>query len=147
MSTDRSAELQDLLNTPLDEVPTEAPLINATTELKLVDAKVEANKGGDGNNLNMKWALTTPVQSIDGRTVTPGAYGSMFYHTVSLKKTEKYNPAENLARLKEALTGSKQGTFGAPEQYIGQTVMAVLKAEKSDQYGDSTRISKFIKRG
>jgi len=144
---DRTQELNDLLNKPLDEVPTDMPLLNCTAEIRLDAAKVEANKNGDGSNLNLQFGLTTPATSITGQVVAPGAYGSRFYHTISLKTTEKYNPAENLARLKQALTGSKVGTFGAPEQYIGTTVMAVLKPEKSEQFGDRTTISRFVKKG
>lgn len=144
---DKSQELNDLLNRPLDEVPTDMPLINATAELRLDDIKVSDNKSGDGSNLNCVFGLTTPVQAVSGQMVNPGAYGSKFYHTISLKTTEKYNPAENLARLKQALTGTKAGTFGAPEQYIGSTCMAILKVEKSDQFGDRTTISRFVKKG
>lgn len=144
---DTAQELNDLLNRPLDEVPTEMPLFNTTTELRVDSIKIEDNKAGDGKNMNIVFSLTSPTQSIDGKTVAPGAFGSRIYHTIALKTTEKYNPAENLARLKLALTGSKAGTFGAPEQYIGTTVMAVLKPEKSDQFGDRTTISKFVKKG
>lgn len=140
-------ELNALLNTPLNEVPTELPLINGIAELRLVEVKVAANKEDTGSNLNLTFMLTTPIAAVDGKIVSPGAYGSKIFHTISLRKTEKYNPAENLARLKLAFTGTKDGTFGAPEQYVGSTVMAVLKPEKSDQFGDSTRISKFVKKG
>jgi len=147
MSTDKTQELNDLLSRPLDEVQIEVPLLNATAELRLVEAKVEDNKAQDAKNLNLVWAVTTPIQATNGNTVQPGGYGSKIYHTISLKTTEKYNPAENLARLKMALTGSKSGPFGTPEQYIGQTVMAVLKPEMSEQFGNKTVISRFIKKG
>jgi hypothetical protein len=146
MSTN-AQELQDILSQPLNEVPTEIPLINGTAELTLSDVKVETNKKQDGSNLNMTFSLTTPMQSVDGKSVAPGAYGSKIFHTIALKKTEKYNPAEKLARLKMALTGSKEGSFGAPEQYIGATVMAVLKPEMSEQSGNRTVISRFVKKG
>lgn len=144
---DKAQELNDLLSQPLNEVPTDIPLINGTAELTLNEAKVEDNKKGDGANLNLVFGLNTPMQSTEGKTVSPGGYGSRIYHTISLKKTEKYNPAENLARLRMALTGSKDGAFGPPEQYIGNTVMVVLKPEKSEQFGDKTVISRFIKKG
>lgn len=143
----KEQELAALLETPLDEMPTEMPLINSNVELRLDDAKIEGNKKQTGSNLNLVFAITTPVTAVDGKVVNPGAYGSKIFHTISLEKTEKYNPGENLARLKLALTGSKAGVFGSPAQYIGMTVMAVLKPEKSEQFGDRTVIGRFIKKG
>ena len=145
--SNNAQELQDILSQPLGEVPTDIPLINGNAELRCDDAKVEPNKKGDGSNLNLTFSIITPVQSMDGKTVSPGAYGSKIFHTIALKRTEKYNPAENLARLLLAFTGSKAASFGPPEQYIGQTVMAVLKPEMSEQFGNRTVIARFLKKG
>ena len=136
--------LNALLNTNLDDVPTTRPLINGLVRLKVKEMKIEENKAQDGSNLNCQFALVESVQATDGRTLHPGF---VVFHTVSLKKTEKYNPLENLAKLREAITGDKKGSFAPVEQYLDQEFMAKCRPELSEQYGDKTVIQQFVKKG
>lgn len=136
--------LNALLNSDLSDVPTTRPLLTGLLTLRVKSMKIEPNKAGDGHNLNCEFVTTEPMQSTDGRNVNPG-FG--IYHTISLKVTEKYNPKENLARLREAITGAHTGQFAPVEQYIDQTFMAQVKPELSEQFGDQTKIAKFVKRG
>jgi hypothetical protein len=136
-------QLNALLNSDLSETPTTRPLLSGLATLKVAEMLVEDNKAKDGSNLNIKFVTTEPMTSTDGRAVNAGF---PIYHTVSLKQTEKYNPKENLARLREAITGSHTGSFAPVEQYIDQVIMAQLKPELSEQFGDKTVIAKFVKK-
>jgi hypothetical protein len=149
------AELQAMLNQPLDEVPTDRPLLQGLAELRLDKGEIKENNKKDGHNLNLEFSTQTIMRAIPDakgnvREVQPGF---KVFHTIALKKTEKYNPAENLAKLKEALTGSKTGGFGDIGQYVGLVCMAKLKAAESTNketgqvYEPRTTIAQFVKKG
>lgn len=136
-------QLNALLNSDLSDVPTSRPLLNGLAKLRVKKMATEANKAGDASNLNCEFVTTEPLTATDGRNVNPGF---IIFHTVSLKKTEKYNPSENLAKLREAITGNKAGSFAPVEQYLDMEFMAKLKPELSEQYGDKTVIGQLIKK-
>ena len=137
--------LNSILNADLSGERTSMPVLAAAlTELNIAEAKVESNKKQDGSNLNLVFTTTVPLQSTDGKTINPGW---KLFHTISLKPTEKYNPKENLAKFKLAVTGSQAGGFGDPQSYVGQKVMAQIRPESDPQYGDKTVISRFVPRG
>jgi len=137
-------QLNALLNSDLKDVPTTRPLLNGLVKLKVRKMSIEENKAKDGNNLNCEFATVEPAVATDGRNVNAGL---VIFHTVSLKETEKYNPLENLAKLREAITGDKAGSFAPIEQYLDMEFMAKVKPELSEQYGDRTVIAQFVKKG
>jgi hypothetical protein len=137
-------QLNALLNSDLGDVPTTRPLINGLVKLKVKAMAIEENKNKDGHNLNCQFALAEPTTAQDGRVVNPGF---VIFHTVSLKQTEKYNPAENLAKLREGITGDKKGNFAPVEQYLDMEFMAKVKPKLDEEYGDKTVIAQFVKKG
>jgi hypothetical protein len=137
-------QLNALLNSDLSEVPTDRPLLNGLAKLKVKAMAVEPNKAKDASNLNCQFALVEPMTAQDGRAVNPGF---VIFHTISLKVTEKYNPQENLAKLREAITGSKTGSFAPVEQYLDMEFMAKLKPQMDEEFGNRTVIGQFVKKG
>jgi hypothetical protein len=144
--SDKLEELNSLLNTDLGNVETKIPLLKGLAELEVVAVEIKDNKAGDGSGINCTFALTTPMTAVDGRLVSAGF---KVFHNVSLKQTEKYSPEkikENVARLKEGISGTKVGSFSPAEQYIGMKFMAQLAPKMDDQFGDKTVISRFVKK-
>jgi hypothetical protein len=144
-------ELNRLVNTPLDDVPTSVPVLRAcVTTLKVSDAKFEPNQANDGMLLNVIYSTTEPLTSTDGNVIQPGELGSKIFDRISMKITEKCTPQmvqSSLARWKEGVTGSKAGVFGDPQQYIGMVFKARIRPDidKSGVYADKTVVAGFVK--
>lgn len=147
MSPEDIGSAVDPLNMDLSNTETGFPVIvPGPYALRVGKMEVKPSKtaGKEGNkNLNIELQLTEPASLRDGKVVTKLS----IYHTIALTQSEKYDPKQNLARFKEAVTGSKDGAFAPFEQYYGQTVMCNVTIESSEQYGDQNRIKSFIKKG
>lgn len=137
----------DPLNMDLSNTDTSMPvLIPGPYALRVNKMEVKNSKtaGKEGNqNLNIELVIAEPGQTTTGKTVS----NFKVFHTISLTPSEKYDPAQKLAQFKEAVLGTKEGSFKPFEQYYGQTVVVQLIVESSAQYGDQNKIKSFIKRG
>lgn len=153
--------LNQLSNINLSSVQTSFPLLaTGLYDLTVAEMKVEQQKAPKvGNNIKIKLTTQNPSVDIDGKQVNPGF---PMFDTISLTKSFKedgsinYDPAQKLAAFKEAVTGSKEGSFGAPaewaELYVGKTVQArvtysptsVDKRTQKD-YGPQSRIDRYVK--
>jgi len=135
----------DLDSMDLSNVETGIPLLaDGLYVLQVAELSTKANKKGTGSNLNFKFVTTEPCVDIKGNPVNPGF---PVYDLISLVKSEKYDPIPKLAEFKEAVTGSKAGSFNPLEQYLGLTVTVKLKVERDAEYGDKNRIQRYIKKG
>lgn len=146
--------LNDLLNADLSNIDTEYPVLTAGLyQFKFQAPQVVDTKKQDGNK-NLKYEAVlespSPANTTAGKTVSAGY---KIVQTVylpkpgqtdekSLKATEIAQ--KNLASLKEALTGSKAGGFGNPQQYAGMSFMAQVKVENSPEFGERNSIARFL---
>lgn len=148
--------LNDNSSVDLTTVRTAAPVLKAGLyQGKLTKAAVEPNKKATGSNMNLEVTLSSPAESVDGKVVSAGF---KLFDTVSLVRTFKddgttvsYDPVNRLVELIEALTGEKSGSM-TPRQMveliqgcIGRDVAFRTKVEQSAEYGDKTRIQRYVK--
>lgn len=148
MSTENVQDLGaaiDPLNMDLSGTSTKYPVIvPGPYNFQVAKMEVVPNKSRAGtNNLKIELKLMEPAQDREGNTINPGF---SIFHTIGLSKTEKYDPARNLAVFMDGVLGHHAGNFAPFEQYQGQTVTARVKIETSEQYGDQNRIDAFIKK-
>lgn len=137
--------LNDLDSMDLSNVETGLPLLpDGLYTLQVAEIETKANKKGTGSNLNIKFVTTEPVTDLNGNPVNPGF---PLFDLISLVKSEKYDPIPKLAAFKEAVTGTKSGSFNPLEQYLGLSVCVKLKIERDAEYGDKNRIQRYIKKG
>lgn len=137
--------LNQLLNSDLSNEETSMPVLAAClAELTIIKSLIEPSKDHQKSNWNLQFSTNAVLRSTTGKDVQPGFKG--VFHTISLTPTEKYNPKQNLARFKEAVTGSKAGSIGDVTQYMGLKILAQLKPEASEQFGDRTVIARFVPR-
>jgi len=148
---DTSAEFTDpnidaMFDEDLQNISTSAPILRpGVYTLALHEVEVKENAKGTGKNLNLVFVTVDPAFTLDDKELKPGY---KVFHTVSLVPTDKYDPKQNLAKLKLSLTGNKAGAFGDPSQYIGLTCnvqMAVQPAK--DEYEARGIIKQFYKPG
>jgi hypothetical protein len=148
--------LNDNTAVDLTQVRTAMPILKPATSLCILkSAELEANKKQTGSNLNIQLTTVNPTETVDGKVVNPGF---TLFDTISLVRTFKddgttisYDPVPRLVEIIEAITGEKNGT-ATPRQMveqiqtsIGQQVAVRHKVESSDQYGDKTRVQRYIK--
>lgn len=148
--------LNDNSTVDLTTVRTAAPILKAGLyQGTLTKCAIEPNKKATGSNMNIEVTLSSPAETVDGKTVSPGF---KLYDTVSLVRTFKddgttvsYDPVNRLVELIEALTGEKSGSM-TPRQMvelvqscISRSVAFRTKVEQSAEYGDKTRIQRYVK--
>lgn len=154
------AEGLDILNdntaVDLSTVRTSLPILAAGMYVvTLKAASVDANKKGTGSNLSLEVTLTNPALDDQGKEVAPGF---PLFDTVSLVRTFKpdgttisYDPVKRLVELLEAFGVEKAGSMtprdmlALIQSFIGQQTAVRTKIEKSDEYGDKTRIQRYSK--
>jgi hypothetical protein len=151
--TDNIDILNDLENTDLSDVSTDRQLLpKGTFEFVVQSVKIEPNSKNTGMLVNIVLATTQEYESEpdnSGQTHIMPA-GSVVFDTISLVQTEKWTKDKILAMCKsfrEAVTGDGSGPFSPPEQYEGEYVMANIKIERSEEYGDRNRVARYIKQG
>lgn len=126
-------------------------------KMELVDQKAPKT----GKNLSIQLGLVEPAQSVpnhkgESQVLQPGF---VTFDLISLTKTfredgsVKYDPLPRLAKLREAVLGSKDGKFMPLEQYVGQQVMVKVKydadskGKDGESYGPKTSVQDYVRRG
>ena len=131
-------------NVDLTTVETGIPLLKEGLYDVRVDSMIiKPNKANDGEILETKMVLEQSGESVTGEEVKPGF---PIFHRVSLKITEKYNPARNLAALQDCFLGGRAAEFDT-EEFIGKTGTVKLKIRRDEEYGDSNEVRSFEKKG
>lgn len=136
--------LQNLDSMDLTNVETGVPLIpEGLYEVSVLEAKTEPNKKKTGHNLSLKFGLTQPTTSLDGKAINPNF---PLFTIISLVKTEKYDPRQNLAAFMECFKGTKAGNFLPVEQFIGMTGNVRVKIDDSPEFGKKNVIARYVKK-
>lgn len=155
-----NAQGLDILNdntvVDLTQVRTAAPILKpAVIACILSKVLVEPNKKATGSNMNIELTTVNSVETIDGKVLSPGF---KLFDTISLVRTFKedgttvsYDPVPRLVEMIEAITGTKDGS-ATPRQMVeqitgsvGQQIAARTKVEKSEEFGDKTRVARYVK--
>lgn len=132
----------------LSDQETGMPTLRAG-QIKVRVKKIEIvpNSKKDGNLVKIQLETLDPWESTKSTPVNPGF---PLFGQISLRPTEKYpqsNIMKALAEFMECFLGSKDGTFMPLDKYIGQEGVVVVKPESTAEYGDQTRLVRYIKKG
>lgn len=93
--------------------------------------------------LNIKLTTAAPYPTSDGKSIKPA--GFPLRDMVSLQPTEKYDPRQRLAQIKEAVFGEKTGSFGDTSAYLGKPVNVRIAVESSEEYGNQNRVKAYVR--
>lgn len=151
--------LQNLGGLNLTDISTDYPVLQPVHhQFTITEIKVEPTKSNP-NNLMMVITVETsnPALDKDGKEVKPGY---KLTHRIGLTPTTddngkvKRSPEmifRDIATLLDAVFGETVrksidlATFDA-ETLVGQSFTCLTSIEKSDQYGEQTRLARFIKK-
>lgn len=148
--------LNDNTSVDLTTVRTAMPILKPAVHSAVIKSvEVEPNKKGTGSNLTLSYTLTNQSETVDGKLVNPGF---VVFDLVSLVRTFKddgttvaYDPVPRLVEIIESITGEKSGSM-TPRQMvdtirtsIGRSIAFRTKVETDQQYGDKTRIARYVK--
>ena len=132
-----------MLNSDLSGVDTSFPVLEAGIVTCII---AECSRGETKEKkvpvLNLKFTTSHQTKTTTGQV---RAAGFTLRDMVSLNPTEKYDPRQRLAQIKEAVFGDKSGAFGDPATYVGKPVTLRLKVENSDEFGSQNRVAAYVK--
>jgi hypothetical protein len=134
--------IDSLLNADLTGVDTSFPVLQKGIVSTVIAECVAENSKNEKPILRLKLTTAHPCQTLAGDSRPAGF---PLRHMISLTPTEKYDPRQGLAQLKEAVFGDKSGGFGDPSIYVGKPVTVRLDVENSEEYGTQNRIKAFVK--
>ena len=112
-------------------------------EVEVLTATIDRNKKQTGSNANFKFGLTQPTTAEDGKAVNPGF---PVFHVISLVKTDKYDPLQNIARFMECFTGTKSGKFLPVENFIGMKGNVRIDIDDNPEFGKRNIIKQLVKK-
>lgn len=119
------------------EADTSKPLLSeGVYKVSVTNVRIEPNKAGTGNNLNIQLRLEQEGNSIRGDKVYPGF---VLFDIISLTRTEKYDPAKRVALFQECFLGGREQPFNA-EHMLGKTGMAKVSIQSSEGYPDKNSV-------
>lgn len=140
----------DILGADLTNVDSTYPVLQVgVVDFVVSDIKTEPTKKGNGHNLTISLKTAMSWNTREGAPRAPGHVirDNIFLPSGSAASPEAVAMAkQKVAAFKEAVTGSKAGSFGSPDQYIGKPVTARIKIETSADYGDSNRVQAYVRR-
>lgn len=135
--------VDSMLNADLSSVDTSFPVLAAGVVSCVI---AECSRGETKEKkvpvLNFKFTTSTPHAKSTG-DMQPA--GFPLRDMVSLNPTEKYDPRQRLAQIKEAVFGTKEGSFGDPAEYVGKPVTLRIKIESSEEFGNQNRVAAYVK--
>ncbi len=138
------------LNLDLNDVDTSMPVLMEGLYALIVDKiEVVQNKDQTGNNLKVTYATMADATSLAGNEtgdindIKAGFKLTQFMPLQANPEKPDYKYEKNLARLQDAVTGSKQGNRGKfmPTTYIGRPLMGKVKVQKDEEYGVRNNIA------
>jgi hypothetical protein len=140
----------DILGASLDDVPTSWPILEpGVVDFVVSEIKLEPTKAKNGHNLTISLKTAMPWRTREGQ---PKPAGFPMRDNIYIPSGENIKPEvvamskQKLAQFREAVTGSKAGSFNPLEQYIGKPVTARIKIEQSQDFGDSNRVVAYVRR-
>jgi hypothetical protein len=138
-------EQLNLNDLDLTNTDTGLPLLEpGLYKCRVKNVQAVENKKKNGQNLKIELTLEQTVKSTKGQEISAGF---PLFDTVSLVKTEKYDPARRLAEFQEATMGAK-GKLAPLDRYIGNEVHVKVSIEGSqdDEFGEQNRIKRYVKK-
>ena len=139
----QETNIDSMLNADLSGVDTDFPVLQAgVVSCIIAECALGESKEKKTPGIIMKLTTTQPTVTTSG--VTKSA-GFPIRHTIWLNASEKFDPKQNLAQLKLAVFGTKEGAFGDPSLYVGKPVVVRLAIEASEEYGNQNRVKAFVK--
>jgi hypothetical protein len=118
--------------------------------LRVKEIKLEPSKNSPGKtNLKIQLVTTEDALDTDGK---PLRAGWSVTHTISMDKTDKYDPARNLANFKDSMEGANsRGPLFPLEQFKDRLLKAkiIVEGERKDEktgqtYPPSNRVKQFL---
>lgn len=135
------------LGLDLSGVDTSRPVLPEQMHvLSLAKVDVTDNKAGTGKNLVVVFNTVNDSPDVTGAKIISAGYPITKYYPLQQSENPKAPDFKaDLARLQDAVEGSKQGERGPfnPFNYVGKLVMAKLKVKKDEEFGDSNEIVKL----
>lgn len=142
--SENAPSVDSMLNADLSGVDTNFPVLEPqVVDCVIVKMVSELTKEKKSPVLSIGLKTLTPVKTTKGDLRNAGF---PLRTMVSLTPTEKYDPRQRLAQIKEAVFGEKAGAFGDVNAYIGQNVTVRIAIESSAEYGDQNVIKAFVKK-
>lgn len=115
--------------------------------LAVKDVKKEPSKKTPGNhNLLVVFETTSDATDVTGeKTISPGYQIRKYYPLQQSTNDKAPDYKADLARLQDAVEGTEQGNRPPfnPFNYVGRQVLAKLKVENTDEYGNQNAIAKL----
>lgn len=138
----------ELLEQSVNDIDTSRPRLAAgVMELEIVEAKVEPNKAGDKDNLNLQLKTISDQTTTEGDREPAGFY---LFHTISLTPTEKYTAKRITDAIAQVCQSARvNGKLGDVLKDVailkGRTVVAKVGLQKeTDEYPERNTIKDFI---
>lgn len=103
--------------------------------VQLESAEIKANKAGDGEYINCKFAI------LDGPAI-----GRKLFHMFTTKNKNEKAVQIGLGGLKSFMVCAKKkdpNSLKSVEDLLGLSALATVKIEVSEQYGDKNKITSF----
>jgi hypothetical protein len=127
-------------NVDLNTVETGIPLLPEGRYLVRIDGfEKKPSKDGQSENLNIKYTLSEPAKTIGGEDVAPGF---PIFDLISLKVTDKYNPAKRLAAIMDCF--AERASAFETEDLLGKEGLVQLRIRTSEEYGDKNEVKNYI---
>jgi hypothetical protein len=135
------------LDVDLSSVDTSFPLLaEGMYDLEVKAMEQKKTKDEQGDMIVATFVTTREGRSTKGAPINPGF--PIFYRLNLTPKGEMTEAMilRNLAKFREGVTGSKSGSFGPIEQYVGKVVRAkvVVRVDKTGNFGDVNDIKSFV---
>lgn len=147
--------LNELASVDLNTVQTALPILKkGVYEVLVSEVSFVPNKAQTGQVFNIKFTLVNPAEGEPDDKGNPRTINAGFplFDRISAVRTfkedgvtVKYDPLQNFARFKEAVTGTKEGSFMPIEQYQGKRLGVRVGVEDDAQFGRKNTIEKYIK--
>ena len=136
------------LGLDLNTVDTARPVLPEQIHALAIDkVDIQDSKSKAGNrNLVVTFKSVNDSPDVTGARIISAGYPITKYYPLQQSDNPKAPDFQaDLARLQDAVEGSKQGERGPfnPYNYVGKIVLAKLKVRKDDEFGDSNEISKL----
>lgn len=141
-----SEDINDILNTPMDDVSTKDPVLAGPLNYKCSVAKLETKTNDKGTQmLAFRLKLEQDGTSVDGEPIPAGR---LIFGQIITSTTEKRTKEAVQRDLKKFMVacGVASGSIMPLEQWEGKQLVAVIGPSKtSDQYPDPRdEVKRFV---
>lgn len=139
--------IDSMLNADLTGVDTSFPVLEAGI-VPVVIAKCYQGQSKEKKTPGLFFEFTTvaPQKTTTGHMRPPGfLLRDTVWFTPPKNEGEQPRALQQLAQIKEAVFGTKEGAFGDPAMYVGKPVTLRLAVEASEEFGNQNRVKAYVK--